>query len=79
MISDMCMPVGTTVQRGNRKAKTSDVGTRLACIMAKKPVSLERLEYEGALWEIQMERWPGQTGELGTSTCRGVPTRYDLG
>lgn len=44
MISDMCMPVGTTVQRGNRKAKTSDVGTRLACIMAKKPVSLERLE-----------------------------------
>lgn len=75
----MRMPVGTAVQRGNRKAKTSDVGTRLACIMAKKAVSLERQEQEGEWWEIQMERWPGQTRELGMDTCRGVPTHYDIG
>ena len=79
MTSDMCMPVGTAIQGGNRKAKTSDMGTRLACTMAKMPVSLETLEQEGELWELQMERWPGQTRELGMSTCRGVPTRYDIG
>lgn len=67
------------MQRRNRKGKTSDVGTCLACFMAKKPVSLEQLEQEGELREMPVERWPGQSRELGMRTCRGVLTDYDIG
>lgn len=71
----MRMPVGT-VQR-NRKAKTSDVGTRLACIMAKKAVSLERQEQERVVKSdggIDQVRPRIRDGHL----YRGVPTHYDI-
>lgn len=46
------MPVGTAVQRGNRKAKKHLTGEHLAGMYHIKAVSLERQEQEGEWWEL---------------------------
>lgn len=66
----MRMPVGTAVQRGNRKAKTSDIRDTAGTVSwPKKAVSLERQEQEESGGKSRWKR--GQVRpELGMDTCK---------